>query len=116
LDWGHHYRIVMLDTAWWLLEGDQAARLEVLRGIEEAFATAGDRTLMLAAHHPFRSGGPHAGGFSFWSTLGVRYLLYRSGAILQDITSRPYRQLEAGLRDIFGRHGPPLAFMGGHEH
>jgi hypothetical protein len=117
VDWGRHHRIVILDTAWWLLEGVTAGRREVLRGIEEAFASAGERELIVAAHHPFKSGGPHGGGgFSFWETLGVRYILFRSGAILQDLTSRPYRDLETGLRRIFERHGPPLVFVGGHEH
>ena len=116
VDWGRHHRIAILDTAWWLLEGLAAGRVQVLRDIEEAFATAGNRELIIAAHHPFKSGGPHGGGFSFWETLGIRYLLFRSGAILQDVTSRPYRDLETGLREIFERHGKPLAFVGGHEH
>src|SRR5690606_7365855 len=54
--------------------------------------------------------------FSFWETFGVRYVLFRSGAILQDISSRPYRELDSGLRSIFSRYDPPIAFIGGHEH
>ncbi len=116
IDWGENHRLLILDTAWWLLEGDVEHRQAVLRAIDEAFATAGDREILVAAHHPFRSGGPHGGSFSFWETLGVRYILFRSGAILQDISSRPYRELEIGLRSVFERHGAPLAFIGGHEH
>lgn len=119
LDLGQHVRLLMLDTAWWLLDGGRLAaenRDDVLRGIEEAMATAGPREVILAAHHPFRSAGPHGGEFDFWRTMGVRYLLMRSGAILQDVTSVPYRALEQGLREIFARQGPPFAFVGGHEH
>lgn len=119
LDFGRHIRLLLLDTAWWLLDGGRMAaenRGDVLRGIEEAMATAGDREVILAAHHPFRSAGPHGGEFDFWRTMGVRYLLMRSGAILQDVTSVPYRALEDGLREIFARQGPPFAFAGGHEH
>jgi hypothetical protein len=119
LDVGEHVRLLMLDTAWWLLDGGRLtadSHDDVLARIEEEMATAGDREVFLAAHHPFRSGGPHGGEFDFWRTFGVRYLLARSGAILQDVTSVPYRKLEYGLREIFRRHGPPLGFIGGHEH
>jgi hypothetical protein len=116
VDFGQHVRLLLLDTAWWLLEGDEEAKQSVLQGIERAIAEAGGREIIFAAHHPFTSAGPHGGQFSFWETGGFRYILYRSGAILQDITSGPYRELERGLRPIFERHGPPLAFVGGHEH
>jgi len=116
IDWGTSFRLLLLDTAWWLLEGDEGSRGAVLEAIDEAFATAGDREIVMAAHHPFRSGGPHGGSFSFWETMGIRYVLFRSGAILQDISSRPYRELEVGLREIFTRHRVPLVFAGGHEH
>lgn len=119
LDIGEHVRLLLLDTAWWLLDGGRLtadSHDDVLARIEEGMATAGDREVFLAAHHPFRSGGPHGGEFDFWRTFGVRYLLARSGAILQDVTSVPYRKLEYGLREIFARQGPPLGFIGGHEH
>lgn len=119
LDIGEHLRVLILDSAWWLLHGeaeDGMLHMGVLKGVEEAMLTAGDREVVIAAHHPFRSAGPHGGEFSFWHTMGVRYLLARSGAILQDVTSLPYRALERGYRDIFSRTGPPLAFVGGHEH
>jgi hypothetical protein len=116
IDWGDQYRLLILDTAWWLVERNPGERQNVLRGIDEAFSTAGDREILIAAHHPFKSGGPHGGRFSFWETLGVRYILFRSGAVLQDITSRPYRDLDIGLRSIFSEYDPPLAFIGGHEH
>lgn len=119
LDLGRHLRVLILDTAWWILESRRdtgAEHAEVLRRIEEAMRTAGGRHVMLAAHHPFKSAGPHGGGFSFWETFGIRYILARSGAILQDLTSRPYRDFERGLRDIFERIGPALLFVGGHEH
>ncbi len=116
VDWGDQSRLLLLDTAWWLVYGNSDDRQSVLDAIDEAFATAGDREILIAAHHPFKSGGPHGGRFSFWETLGVRYVLFRSGAILQDISSRPYRDLEIGLRSIFSRYDAPLAFIGGHEH
>src|SRR5690606_32405684 len=77
VDVGEHVRMLLLDTAWWLLYGkeDDAFRNQaVLKGIEEAMRTAGDREILIAAHHPFKSAGPHGGNFSFWETFGVRYL------------------------------------------
>lgn len=119
VDIGTEIRLLILDTAWWLLDGGRVSlenRDDVLALIEEAMEGAGDREVFFAAHHPFRSAGPHGGSFNFWRTFGARYLLARSGAILQDVTSLPYRELERGLRAIFERQGPPFAFIGGHEH
>lgn len=119
LDLGEHVRLLLLDTAWWLLYdqfGGGPARDGVLEAMEVAMQEAGDREIVIAAHHPFRSAGPHGGEFDFWETFGIRYILARSGAILQDVSSSPYRELEQGLRDIFARRGAPLLFVGGHEH
>ncbi len=116
LDWGEHVRLIGLDTAWWLLSGDDPAKRQVVDSIQSVYRGAGDREVMFLAHHPFASVGPHGGGFSFWRTLGVRYLLFRSGAILQDITARPFRELANGLYQIFESEGPPLAFLAGHDH
>lgn len=116
LDWGDDVRILFLDTAWWLLNANEGARDQTLREIGAAMRTAGDRRVMFVAHHPFRTAGSHGGEFSFWKTLGIQYVLSRTGAILQDLSSVPYRRLERGLRAIFTQYGPPFAFIGGHEH
>lgn len=116
IDWGEHVRLLAIDTAWWLLSGDAPEKSEVVDSIQRVYRDADDREVMFLAHHPFNSVGPHGGGFSFWRTLGVRYLLFRSGAILQDITARPFRELDAGMRQIFESDGPPLAFLAGHDH
>ena len=115
-DWGPHVRLLLLDTAWWLLGAEEAGKAAFLARIEEAMRTAGDREVVFAAHHPFRAVGPHGGGGGVWYYLGVYTLLRNAGVLLQDLNSRPYRELERGLRDIFARTGPPFAFIGGHEH
>jgi hypothetical protein len=116
VDVGAHLRLVLLDTAWWLLETEAAPRAPVLRGVSNAFATAGGREIVVAAHHPFNSGGPHGGLALLEKGLGLRALLSRSGALLQDLSSRPYSELRQGLLEIFAEHGPPALFAGGHEH
>ena len=115
-DWGPHVRLLLLDTAWWLLSAEEPEKALFLEQIEEAMRTAGEREVVFASHHPFRSVGSHGGTYSFWKMLGIGYVLRRSGAFLQSLNSRPYREMEAGLREIFARTGPPFAFVGGHDH
>lgn len=116
LDWGEHARLLLLDTAWWLLAAEDPDEAVFLAQLETAMRTAGEREILIAAHHPFRTVGPHGGESSVLEMLGLGYLLRRSGAMLQDLNSVPYRELERALRAIFARVGPPLAFVGGHEH
>jgi hypothetical protein len=116
IDIGRFTRIIIIDTAWWLLSPNEVEKNELVRRVEEAMATAGPRGVVLAAHHPYRSAGPHGGLVPFWQTLGVRWLLTRSGAALQDLNSLPYRDLLDRLKGVFERTGPPLLFAGGHDH
>jgi hypothetical protein len=116
IDWGRYFRILLLDTAWWILQSSDSTQTGVLNRVGTAVAARGQREIMIASHHPFISGGPHGGHISIKSGMGMRYPLSKSGAMLQDITSLPYRRLANGLRDIFASNEPPLIFAGGHEH
>ena len=116
IDIGRYTRIVIIDTAWWLLSPNDTEKLELIAQVEQALATAGRRGVVLAAHHPYKSAGPHGGLEPFWKTLGVKWLLTRSGAALQDLNSLPYRDLLDRLEAVFERTGPPLLFAGGHDH
>lgn len=116
IDWGRYFRILLLDTSWWILQASGTAQTDMLNRIDNAVSARGERDIMIMSHHPFISAGPHGGNISKRSGMGMRYPLSKSGAILQDITSLPYRRLEEGLRSIFERHEPPLIFAGGHEH
>src|SRR5690606_18109857 len=116
VDLGEYFRILILDTAWWVHLADDAAREEVIDAAREAMEGADGRSILIASHHPFRSAGAHGGEFDFWKTLGIRYVLNRSGAVLQDLTSIPYRRFESGFRGVFAELEPPLIFAGGHDH
>lgn len=116
IDIGEHVRLVLLDTAWWLVEADPAGEQALVRGVEAALAGAGGREVVVAAHHPFASGGTHGTFTEIGSTLGIRLLLSRSGALLQDLHSDPYRELLRALEAVFVRTGPPTVFVGGHDH
>jgi hypothetical protein len=116
LDFGQTLRVLFLDTHWWLQEPAAPTKRRVLTGIEEAMRTAGGRHVMIAAHHPFTSGGAHGGPMSIWEGLGILWLLRQTGSLVQDLNATVYRDLLVGMQDIFGRLGPPLLFVGGHDH
>ena len=116
VDVGGQLRLMFLDTSWWLFNYSRARTATMLFSVDTALSRAGSRTVMMFAHHPFQSGGSHGGLVPFWEGLGIRYLLARSGTVLQDLNSLPYRELHAGLEKIFARSSSPLAFVGGHDH
>lgn len=116
VDAGRHLRIVFLDTAWWLVKASEEAKADMLEGVEQAIRGAGDKRVMVAAHHPIVASGPHGGHRDPLDNFGVAFLLARSGALLQDINSPLYRDLRQGLLRVFSRVGPPDVFAGGHEH
>jgi hypothetical protein len=108
-------RLLLFDTAWWLLARDEAAKREAALRTQQAIRSAGARTVVIAAHHPFRSASPHGGLIRFWDGVGLRYVLSRSGAVLQDLNSIVYRDLLAMMRNAFAFERP-LVFAGGHDH
>jgi hypothetical protein len=113
--------LLVLDLHWWLLaererpvcEGiaDTAAFLERLRA--ELRQRRGEN-VVVAAHHPIRSGGPH-GGFTrgFWLDLGVS-IFYRLYTV-QDLVEPGYREMVRVLSEALAE-SPPLAMVGGHDH
>lgn len=115
IDRGGQLRLIVLDTQWWLRRGPvphgerggcpAASRQELLRQLEGAIATAGGRRVVIAAHHPLESGGPH-GGHRFPRSLGWRP---------QDLSHVGYRGLKAELEAVFRRQ-PPLLYAAGHDH
>jgi hypothetical protein len=108
-------RLLLFDTAWWLLAREEELKQPVTLRTQEAIRSAGARNVVVAAHHPFRSASPHGGLIPFWKGIGLRYVLNRSGAVLQDLNSTAYRDLLAMMRDAFAL-GRPLVFAGGHDH
>lgn len=116
IDIGRHLRILLIDTAWWLLFADDPEKQRIMERIQAAMRGANGRNVMIAAHHPMRSASSHGGLNEFWKALGVRWLLNRSGAALQDLNSLPYRDFLNRLNEVFEVVGPPLLFAGGHDH
>ena len=117
MDLGPRIRIVLVDTQWWLSEGRRQSRIaEANDRLANLLAESKDRDVVVAAHHPLATGGEHGGAMSVWSGLGVRWLLNRTGAVSQDLSSQVYRDLIADLRDAFARGGAPMVYASGHDH
>lgn len=114
-DVGSRVRLLIYDTAWWLLAQDTVPKQRLFRETQEITRTTEGRFLIVAAHHPFQSASAHAGFVPFWKNLGLRMLLARSGAIMQDLNSIVYREMTRELLRAF-RSRPPLIFAGGHDH
>lgn len=118
VDVGTRLRMLLLDTAWWLLSDEEEQKSGLIDRIEEAMASAHaeGREVILTAHHPWQTAGSHGGSVDFWQAFGLRWLLFKTGSLLQDVNSRPLKDLRYALTDVFGRVGTPMLFAGGHDH
>lgn len=143
VDIGRVVRLVVLDTQWWLHGGPKPAdpdspcradsEREVVDSLRAALRTAGARVVVVAAHHPLESGGPHGGHFGWqdhvfplralkswlWIPLpliGSAYPIAReSGISSQDLPSAAYRRMRAALDSAFAATRP-LVYAAGHDH
>jgi hypothetical protein len=143
VDVGSGLRLILIDTQWWLQgdprpygpDSDCAAGTEVefLEAMTEALGTAGERTVMIAGHHPLRTSSKH-GGYWHWTDhlfplrdakswlwvpipiIGSIYPVSRMKGITdQDLTSSKYKKLIAAFDSVFAAH-TPLVYASGHEH
>jgi len=143
VDVGDRLRVVALDSQWWLqgharpehptssCAADSEA--EVLAALRADLRVAGGRAVVVVAHHPLLSGGPHGGGFGLrqhlfplteWKSwlwlplplVGSAYPVARQAGIAsQDQSSEPYRHMRDAFAEVL-REAPPLAWASGHEH
>lgn len=109
-------RVVLIDTHWYLQGPTSRQKNEFFDRIEDALRTAGNRDVIVAAHHPWETSGPHGviqGGRAF----GLYYLLERSGTLIQDLNSPVYRDFLRRFRlRVMDAGRPLLIFAGGHDH
>lgn len=119
---GRGLTLVIVDFHWWLLpeaerpkcEGvaDSAAFLDRLN--QELEVHAGENVIV-AAHHPLRSGGTHGGlTRGFWMDLGAD-LFYSLRGSLQDLWEPSYTEMVRVVSAALSEH-EPLAFVAGHDH
>ena len=142
-DAGARVRVIVLDTQWWLHEGPKPrdpdsscsadSEEEVSAALREATKDAGDRNVIVLAHHPLATGGSHGGHFTWqqhlfplrefsrglWIPLpviGSAYPISRNrGVSSQDLSSVENRRMRLVLEDALAAHRP-LVYAAGHEH
>lgn len=111
---GDFATLITIDTSWWMQAGNDPRRPLLVEELGIALAVLDDRLKIVAAHHPYRTSGAHSG------VLGPRsdpyWILRRTGVIVQSMTSSPYKDLLAGLEDVFERTAPPFIYAAGHDH
>lgn len=140
---GERLRVVVLDTEWWLNRGPKPlhptsscpadSEQEVLEALASAVRSAGERRVVVVAHHPLASGGTHGGNFTWsdhlfplrarhpwlWIPLpgvGSSYpLARRRGVSNQDLSGALNRRMREALASVFTEHRP-LVYAAGHEH
>lgn len=129
--------ILIIDTQWWLhayekpecgVRSDSA----FLAGVRTAFERNKGKQIVVAAHHPMESYGPHGGKYPWRSHLfpmlefkrnawiplpvfGSIYVLLRKIGHIQDIPHPRYRKLQQGLEEIFSAY-PGTTYVNGHDH
>ena len=143
VDVGPRLRLVLMDTQWWLHSGPKPrdptsncpadSELEIVDSLSSALRAAGQRLVVVAAHHPLQTGGVHGGYFGWqdhifplrlvapglWIPLPFIGSLYpaarQNGISSQDVVSRPYQRLIASFEHAF-EQTPPALYAAGHEH
>jgi len=144
IDFGNNIRVVILDTQWWLR--DSGTRPEpgnsecshcyersVISALDSVLAISSDKFVILAAHHPLSTHGPHGGYFSWvdhifpltnlneylWIPLpviGSLYPLIRGmGVSKQDLSSNKYTNMREQIEGIVIKY-PNVLVASGHEH
>jgi hypothetical protein len=143
VDLGRRVRLITLDTQWWLHGGPRPVgptskcrainERAVADSLKADLASAGDRKVVVAAHHPLASGGEHGGYFGVESYLfplrvvkpwlwiplpgvGPTYAIARqSGVTNQDMAGFVNQRMRDMLQRAMRDH-PPLVWADGHDH
>ena len=143
LELGRAVLLVFLDTAWWLLDkstrgGDscryrnEGAVLEALRRLLLENEAGERRQVVVSAHHPLDTYGPHGGYFgvedmffpltNVWGALYIPIpalypMIRNSGVTVSDQSNPTNARMRRDLALVFSEfETQPLIFAGGHDH
>ena len=141
-DLGSFVSLMIIDTQWYLHDGPKpglwsVCRVQRLDAMGDSMAAAlervGDRQVVVVAHHPMLSTGPHGGHFTWkqhifpltegadwaWLPLPIIGSLYpisrKSGITSQDMSGKHNKSMRAMFDTAFVIN-PPLVYAAGHEH
>jgi hypothetical protein len=139
VDIGTSLRLIAIDSQWWLQRNDTTADCptgspdDVVTALQAAGQNAAGRVVIVAAHHPLRSGGPHGGHFGWqahvfplralkswlWLPLPVIGSIYpiarMNGISSQDASSGAYHRMASAL-DTAMLQIRALVYAAGHDH
>ena len=113
--------ILALDLYWWYLREAQRPVCDGIKTTDDfierlraELAARRGQNVIVVAHHPIRSGGPH-GGYTrgFWADFGVS-IFYRFYTV-QDLIEPTYHEMVRVIGEVLAEN-PPLAMVGGHDH
>ena len=117
---GGSLHLVFIDTEWLLRRPEQGCgtALQFYERLAEDLRENRDRRIIIMSHHPMVSGGPHGGNVApFENGPLVYYLVRKSGANVQDLSSGRYSEMVARLQEAIAASGTrPLVHAGGHDH
>jgi hypothetical protein len=115
-------RLLAIDLDWWLIDADDRPACagseresDFVTSLGHALREHADDHVIVAAHHPLRTGGPHGGyGRGFWMRQLVG-LADSLGIDAHDVDASAYRRMVSRLLPAFTQQ-PPLVYAAGHDH
>ena len=143
-DYGNVLRIIFIDTQWWLQPDGYKpgssnsncypfTKKGIINCVDSLIRTAGDKNIMIAAHHPLKTYGEH-GGFYDWRmhlfpllaldrflwipfpVIGSVYPLARiSGFYPQDTANELYKDFIERMEKVLSKYHK-IIYASGHEH
>ena len=120
LDVGEDVHLIMIDTEWLIRapEGECGGADTFYARLQDELEAYRDRRVVLLAHHPMASGGPHGGNVGLFEKGPLVYFLsVKAGYGDQHLDSEPYRRMIERLETTFAEsRAPPFVFAAGHDH
>lgn len=112
--------LVFIDTEWLLRRAEQGCGTaeEFYARLAAELRAHADKRLLILAHHPLVSGGPHGGNIAPLE-MGpfVYWIARKSGVSTQDLSSGRYTDMVRRIREAIDLSGTrPLALAAGHDH
>lgn len=134
--------LVFLDTQWWLHQFDKpkdkalcgvSTEEEMVQAITAELSKYEGKHVLLAAHHPMETCGPHGGKYPWRShlfpltefnrklwiplpVLGSAYVYGRKAArYVQDVPNKHYKRMRNGFETAFEKY-PGTTYVNGHDH
>ena len=120
VDVGGGVSVLLIDTEWLLRvpEDDCGGEDRFYERLTDLLQTHAGERVILAAHHPVATGGPHGGNVSgLQRGPFIQYLAIKAGLSVQDLASARYTHMLSRLSDAIRASGVrPLGFAAGHDH